>query len=369
MAVSIVSPSMTEKLYLTADLQDLKIKASSETVVLTVSCKYRLQTTYKQVFQSTYYPYGNSLHIYDISDIIEQYMLENEYCTLATVQLSLVAGSDTASYELQVIRCKRRLNGQTAFAFSWYNFLTNTPNRVVPSNDFSSVLYYFVHSVPRMQECEINLTMRLKSGELTTYTRYFTEENDVAGVWEFPADYGSLISDERFTFPYEDGDPVAYTIRVGNRKARFYIADFPHGLKIRFSNCFNLYEDLYLPVSVVQKTTTKQSLAETPSEVLAYDVQHTDEFECETMPLTIEHAHQVTEMLQSPLIKLQTTNAASNAYQIIITDYTADVSDNTGTSNKIKFTFRLADKHLNSQDIIADIFDGIFTSEYKEPFE
>lgn len=266
---------------------------------------------------------------------------------------------------MPVLYCKKTFFQTDPFNFSFNNFLSSHQNYTVPLGEATSIVHYFVHAVPRLQPCELHITMRKPDGTLVTYDRYFTEENNESGVWYFPADYGSLISNDRFTFP-QDGEPVSYTLKVGNRIARFYVVNYSRYLQFMYANIFGFTEEAFLPLQLKQKTTTKQSLAQSLHTLMPYDRQHTIEFECQTAALTIEQALQAVEMLCSHRVQVRLPHELET--HDIITDYTAEIDDNPGTQNIIKFSFRLANTTADSTHLIADKFSRIFSDQYKKQF-
>ena len=363
MAVSFTS--LTSNTYYTSDLQTIGVSATTVQVEFRIYYQARIYYSgdgRELIFRSTYYPQNNTLTIYDVADIIENFMRERTQSVEKFV-LFLSGNSDSIEQEITCIYCKQRLLQPTAADLLNDYFLTTHASRLVPTN------------------AEIRLSFYIPTGSAggyatvgTTYTITYIQANGEAaqaqrtnytrmgyGVQEIFFDYSYL---QTMFSNYISSDAViaSVLVKTGNRLCRIYFTQRNDLHKFWFHNAFNCLDFVYLATTRVVKTETKSSIANLCTHKAQYDVQHTRSYEETTSQLTKDEAVWLSEMLTSHYIAVEDDG---DEEEILITDYKAETTDEQGEGNTIEFTWQYASVRYM---LGKDEFSRIFTKEYKEPF-
>ncbi|MCM1163367.1 MAG: hypothetical protein NC339_03855 [Muribaculaceae bacterium] len=163
------------------------------------------------------------------------------------------------------------------------------------------------------------------------------------------------------------------TVRVGNRSLTFYVDQSLCGIRpFWYTNFFNEPEQLVLPRVTVEKVKTDRSLAVIGRTSQFYDVSTTKEYEVQSSPLIYDEHLQIEQMLSSANVRMPWGNEMPNnetdfnaMLEILITDYTSELSDSDEKPNSVKFTWRFAENRPKalppcSPDIFNDIFNPTF---------
>lgn len=367
MAVSI-SPNMANNFYYSVELRRLKVISTTSTeVTLTVSAKYA-NVAYTQLFTSTYRLSNSQVEIYDISTLVEQYIEERNLKNICKVKIVLQGDvtDDTATYEFNIIYSKHELDVDAKNIVNT-QFLTTALSRLVSYYSYDDCIYFY--ATMSTVTVETSITVKRQNGSITTYTKSRRKACTISEYNSIDCSLSILYIDrEVYGFP-ETATVLSYTIKVGsNIIARFYVAEPQRALYFHFRNKFMLPECAYIPVETVVKTKTTQSIAQYGTQLVAYDREHVVEYECQTAELTQDTAHWLTEMLQSHYVNLYNPDA-DQSKDIIITEYTSELSDEPAATTSLKFKIRFADTAADGDAYFFEQFNRIFTKQYDTKFQ
>ena len=139
-----------------------------------------------------------------------------------------------------------------------------------------------------------------------------------------------------------------------------------------YLNCFGVAEQLPLQRTTTEKVKSDRSVALLGKISKFYDITHSKEYEVESGPLTADECLQVEQMLTSQNVRVPWGEYSSPTetdfeamHQILITDFTSELSDSDEKPNSVKFTWRYAD---NRQKVNAPTTPGIFNNKFQPTF-
>lgn len=365
MAVPVITSLSGFTLY-TSELQTLDITATADTVGFRIYHQARIFYSGNgrtEIFRSEYHTRNGQVTVYDVADIIEKFMLQQNE-SVAEFFLWVSDGTDTLERQLICVYCKQRLLQPAAADLLADHFLTTHTNRLVPTNAEIRLPFYVEDGTAggyATVGTTYTITYKTPDGSTahathTNYSRYGY------GVQTLVCTMQTL----RTLFAYDipsDADIVSVVIKTGNRKCRVYFSTQTDLHKFIFRNAFNCLDFAWLATTRLVKTETKSSIAVICAYKSQYDVQHTRTYEDTTPVLTNDECTWLTEMLTSPYIAVEDDG---NEEQILINEYKSETTDEPGNGSQINFKWQYATVRYM---LGKDEFDRIFTNPYQNQFE
>lgn len=148
----------------------------------------------------------------------------------------------------------------------------------------------------------------------------------------------------------------SFSISCDNRAAAFFIdPSLISARRFFFKNCFNAQDAIRIPGVFKEKSTADRSTATVNGLAQFYDQSSLTEFSIDSAPLTYDEC----KLFQQLCISRSASDELNR--QILITDFSCEISDTDEKPNSVKITWRL---QLSSPCLTAEDSTGIFTSQY-----
>ena len=361
MALSLIT-SIPATCY-TSQLQ--KIELASSGTAVEVRIYYQAQIYYSGngqtlIFNSSYNTRFSRVAIYDIGSLLETYLSDKD--GLQQFIFYFNNGTDSLEQTYAVIYCKQ-FPLRTAADLANSNYITNYFNRLVYKGAKDQLPYFAGFGSPggyAMRVITYTVVYRNTDGTFGTH-EMISGGRTGYGVSYVPSNYDTIASIFNLSLP--DGAViVAYSLKQGNRTARFYVSEQPLLRQFVFRNAYGCREYIAIPTAQTEKTETKSSTAVCGDTLTQYDITHTRSFEEQTPVLQRAEARRFMEFLTSHYTAVVIGNAE---YPIVITSYKDEISDNPGEGNSIKFEWQFASLRT---PLISEDYDRIFSPEHAEQF-
>lgn len=317
--------------FLTSDIPD-SINISSQDDQITVTVYHG--TT--QIFTTDLYPYNGKAQLVNLREIIEDYMRENGLqCGTFSVNVSSDADQATTG-DFIAVYCNYKIPNRSADFFEIHFLTTRTSFLIHP--DETQALSWYQNETPDDSNVYTEFLVKTDEG-MKTYKKMDRPDNGT-----FETDY--IVPQKLFeTLQKEQTDAVgtllSMTVHRGKRTITFYITNETPDHSFLFRNCFNCIEYAHLYAATTLKADVDRSEATCNGTTQFYDQQTTHTHEVNVTTLSLEHALWLTQLMESHEVKDNAT-----AKPILITDITAEISDETNAVNKLKFSWRYADNSL-----------------------
>ncbi len=164
---------------------------------------------------------------------------------------------------------------------------------------------------------------------------------------------------------------TAYTVRVGDRAASFFIDKSLAGTRpFYFRNCFNVSDNLFVPAVTTAKTKVDRSLAVLGRVSQFYDATCEQTYEVQSAGLTADECSLAEQMFCSDDVRTPYESAPDDGdfdalRTVLITDSTSEIADDPEKPNTVKFTWRYAENRIAQRNPLGS---GIFTEPYDYTF-
>lgn len=349
----------------TGDLQKIEVVASEGSKVkLKVRHDKILTgnhgTQWTTVFLSSYTANGGRVVVYDLGSLLETYMHDMD--GVQKFQLVFSDEEDnTLVYDVWVVYCKRHRPYITAEQLVNESFLTAHLTRFVRMGSKDEISFINIDTSQQTNTVKYTLIVRGDDG-LESHSASIPRVSHGTVV---TLDSGlNQIVKGVFYFKHIDVNKViAYSITVGNRKARFFVVQRLPNRNVRsfrFRNMFGIMEHLCVPTERNEKTETQSSEAVCEEEITLYDVVHTKTFEEQTPVLTNKEIRRFEEFLTSHHTTIEVNGVE---YPINIKSYELNKSDKPGEGCSVKFGWQFASKRtpVMDDDGIDASFDPNFS--------
>ena len=327
------------------------------------------------ILSETYYSHSGQASIYDIGDLIEDYLRANNKC-YETFRLSLIndTGTTTDSLSLKAIHCDRYSVCTDVGYFLEQNFLTTLDTRRI-APDAYIMLPFFLKARASNARTFLCKFRRFDTSQILTYAFDIDaapQTNDtISSVNIAVAD---IIYKIRTALSLDESQISlhSFTIRVDQRSATFFIDNSLLAKdSFTFKNCFNVWDQVFLPHSTTANTEAERSVATILQQDIQYDQRAWQSFETETGPLTSDEAEWLSQFVTSREITRQAPNPCDDsepyvAKPVLITSATCEMADTDEQPNRLKITWRYADRrpHVTlaaSQSIFTSPFDATYS--------
>ncbi len=327
------------------------------------------------VLTTKLYPVDGKFYIYDAGKLYEEYLRQRGNGAINPYLLFQVDIGDFRWEDNMVIYCPFNCS-VSAVDFITSHFLTTLRAKRVPSDCADGDEYIDVlltgEEASETQSVEVEASFRNSDGETETHVCSFTISSGELYA-RFKTDPGQLsnlfsqYSDEEMEGTWSELTPLCYSFRIGGRKLTYFVdPDFKPTARFRFRNAFNVDETIYLEGETVTKTDTERSMATSHGVSMFYDQVDSQEFEVTTAPLSSEEAAWATQLLLSH--KVLRMEAYGETEEVLITDMSAEVTDDDSEYRRLKFTYRLAKQGASLDFRNQVISNSRFTETYSLHF-
>ena len=347
----------------TSQLQEIVLSTSAASVTLTITHQAQLYYSgngQTRVFQATYSTRSNCAKMYDIGSLLETFMLNRD--GVQQFYFTFTDGTDTLEETYAVIYCKQQ-PVRSAADLASSSYITNYLTRLVYLGANDQLPYFAGFGSPggyTVRTITYSVVYRNPDGTLGTYSMI------AGGRAGYGVSYVISSPDairEMFAPVLPQGAVVlSYSLKLGNRTARFFIAEQTIVRQFVFRNAYGCREYICVPTARTEKTETKSSTAVCSDTLTQYDITHTRSYEEQTPALQRAEARRFGEFLTSHYIAVLIDGTE---YPILIKDYELKISDNAGESNTVKFEWQFTSLRT---PLISEDYDRIFSPEYDDNF-
>ncbi|MBE6311315.1 MAG: hypothetical protein E7080_09730 [Bacteroidales bacterium] len=318
-----------------SQLRDIKLATDLDKLIVA------LNDGETEVYRTTLYSFDGIVSIYDIRDIAEIYMLDNDRCfTAFTFYYFDADGKELGSFNLNTVYCTH-IMPVDAGIFASYNFLTTlTSKRIAPhSVDFLSIL----HGQERSEMKAHCVTVNGEGNTVSSVITLFDLGYDDIGIDTIRIRYDDIL--QKLTNQGNNVDKLlAYSVTWGDRVFTFYVHNVILDETFTFRNCFNVLETVSFPSVTTTKTKVERPVAVARSRYSFYDQTTTKEYEVQLSPLTMEEAHWIEQLFISHCVRLGVAAELSSLPIVLITDSSCEISDSNTDLNRVRFTWQFQDK-------------------------
>lgn len=319
--------------------------------------------------QDTVVSVEREVMVYDLGTVIEQWVeahggsIDEYYFLVQDAE----DDTDVAELTLWVVYCPQRFSSANALSaedLRLTRFLHTRPVRLTYLSAAEPLCYWYPNRrvIGGLNVFVLRITAHccLADGSLQNieHSERLSTGTGVRQLDASPAQILSLLTD---VLP-ADSTLVGYTLNMGSRSCRFYIAPECAYRTFYFLNAYHCTECVHIPTTRTRQLKTKSSSAQCGDTLSQYDVQHTRTYQEQTAVLTLADALHLEELLTSPSVWLLINGTTC---PILITDYTFEVSDTPAAENRLQFEWQFADLR---QSIPLTEPTRIFTNPYQEPF-
>ena len=147
---------------------------------------------------------------------------------------------------------------------------------------------------------------------------------------------------------------IGVTLRVEKRIMTWYCHELTSPDVWRFKNAFNVEEQCCLEGVTTQKTSDNRKIAMVGRKAVAYGENELTEWTLESAPVSLELARWLAELAISHEV-------TKNGEVVVVTDCTAEVSDEMGKMNVVKITYRRPD---GGRMLAQEGKNKVFTKEF-----
>lgn len=352
----------------TSALSDVTFTTESEVVEVALACYGAL------AFTTSLCAHNGRVTLYDLRSIVEPSLISNrQSCVDVTLTVKGDAG-DEFEKDFFVVYQRKICRGS---AVEWLrtHFLTTLDAR----RTYSTVAEQISYFASADEDITTHYKITLRYGDEYRVISYSSAEktqgqdgvnsidvgyNDIKGL--LTPDVVRAVPDIEDPLDYDE--VVAWSVRVGERVANFYLNDSTPDISFAFRNSFYVWEYAHLCATTIKKNEVTQSESFVGSITRIYDRKIEVSREVTTSPLTIAEAYWMEDLTQSDDVRLaMEAGAFDDIPEVIVTESSVSVSDDDTLVNSVKFTWRYADDrdYLPNEQPTEDIFSKEFDYAFK----
>lgn len=318
-----------------------------------------------EVYRTTLYSFDGIVSIYDLRNVVELYMLDNDRCfTAFTFYYFDANGNELGTICLNIVYCTHIMPIEAQTFAAYYFLSTLTSKRTYPhSTEFLSVIHgqgdynIMAHCVYVNSEGD-TVSSVLNLSEL---------QYDDIGIDTILIKYDDIL--QKFTEQGEVVDKLlAYAITDGDRTFTFYVHNFIPDVIFTFRNCFNVLESVAFSAVTTTKTNVERSVAVARSLYSFYDQTTTKEYDVQSSPLTMDEAIWIEQLFISHSVRLGVASDFDSLPVVLITDSSCEISDSNADLNRVKFNWQFQDKVPHNLNVVTPedrIHQEQFTHQYQ----
>lgn len=325
-----------------------------------------------KVFGETFYPYGGRATVRDLRSLIEAHC-ENRHDVYSSVTVSASSPDGTrVQTEFAVIYCTFISSVQAA-SFVVNHFLTTRTAKILPRHELA-VDYLSLYADGNSSFRWRYLVTYTKDG--VTRSSYIDNEpltTQQRGVVAVAIRYAEIRNKTEQLF----GPGIrllSFAVEIGERSFMYFVQDHQPKAMFLFANAFGCMEMALLDCETTDKVTTSRSIAVINGRSEFYNREHTKEYEVQSAPLTDEQSRWLEQMFTSYNVRHVKDYSEiedddlSNPEEILITDFTSEISDTDSELNTVKFTWQYAFNRPYIELRGKSLERRVFSGEYSKPF-
>ena len=352
-------------LYLSSNLTDIIIYTDNDFVDV------KLSADGFELIAGRYYALNGYVTVPNVGELITQFIAGDTDVNMALCTIEASTPSERTSMSINVMYCDRDVSVSDMSTWFKENFLTLTRVKRIASDDNIRLWWYTTETEGIAVMVYATFLGPDGSRDVYQYVHsgngLIAHVNDVMGTYIFQEDIINRIKSAK---KIDSLTLQSVTVRCKNRSVTFFIDPTLDGCrKFYFLNCFNILECLIFQAETTAKIKSDRSIANVGKGSSFYDVTNSKEYETETAALSPDDSVLIEQMLISPKVKIQWgENSIGDEdfdamSEILITDFTCELSDND--LNKVKFTWQF---DLNTPKAELPTTPGIFNDKYNPVF-
>ena len=316
-----------------------------------------------------YYPLNRQVTVSNLGELVESQLAGNTDTNWAECTIEATAGSEEAEKTFRVMYCSRSVDVFDFSSWLQQNFLTAASFHRVKPTDMLRLVWYTTEK--EGISCMVYATFLDPNGKRDVYQYVHSGNGLIAHVNDIMQQYiyiRDVIDRIKSAKKLDAITLQSVTVRVKDRSVTYFVdPSLDSARKFYFVNCFNIVEQLPLVCTTTDKISSDRSVAVIGRGAQFYDVTNSKEYETETGPLTSDECRLIEQMLQSPKVKIQwgfeseVEEDFDAMFEILITDFTCELSDSNTELNKVKFTWQFAE---TTPKLDIPISPGIFNDKF-----
>lgn len=320
-----------------------------------------------EVYRTTLYAFDGVVYIYDIRNVVELYMLDNDRCfTAFTFYYFDADGNELGTFNLNTVYCTHIMDVEVGI-FASYNFLSTLSSKhTFPhSTEYLSVM----HGQERGDMTALCVYENGDGSTISSVITLFDLEYDDIGIDTILIRYDDILY-KLTEQGYIVDKLLAYSITWGDRSFTFYVHNFIPDVTFTFRNCFNVLETVSFSAVTTSKTKVDRSVAVARSLYSFYDQTTTKEYEVQSSALTMDEAEWIEQLFISHCVRFGVASDFDSLSVVLITDSSCEISDSNADLNRVKFSWQFQDKvphNLNAGSSAPEdrIHQEQFTHQYQ----
>lgn len=317
----------------------------------------------EQFFNCTLRPYSKRAVLYDLRDIIEEWMDFNKSCVFEMLVRIEENGTEN-DFLTNVVYCSVEIEGDTT-AFLNSRFLTAQIAKLTYPGVHEVLTYVVVKGDSMTKTWNI---VYEKDGQICT-ERFVISEEPSRWITSWDIDSSLAEAQKLLDTKVAEARILSYKISIGQRSFTYYVEDASPPLNFYFRNSFGAFEYIAFWGVTTQKTEAVHTEAVCSHKAIFFDRGVNKTYEVETGPLPSSLLPSLEMMVASNDVRIQQDNNTYNYPRILITDHTCEFSDTDEEMNTLKFTYRYADTHPHIQmDLNQPTAGRIFSDQFDREF-
>lgn len=351
-------------LLFSSDVPDIQISTDHDFVDV------RLRCDTLELLSERFYAVQGIVTIRDVAPLINQVYHNDIDYDIAEVTIEASAGNETVQpVSFSTIYCNRETDLYNPAEWLAENFLTSVSSRRIAPDGWLRLSWY-----ARKQESiavSVQITYLDDDGHRQTFRWLHSGNNQSATADGILSVYIRVEEILEALMEYGmDNHPsiLLFTVQCGHRMTTYFIdRELTDAQMFDFTNCFNRQEQLQLKCVTTAKIKKDHTIATLGREAQFYDVILSKEYETQTAPLTSDECELMEQMLTANYVRIWYRKGENNkrgpfsVKQILITDFTSEISNGDDKLNSVKFTWRFVH---NLPGIALSDTPGIFNDTF-----
>ena len=330
-----------------SELGTIGFESDSEIVEITLSCAGSDLLTF------TLFTYEGQTALHDLRDVIEENMrLKKNYCEVYSLSWQ---STETVTKSFLVLYCESVMP-LTLLDFHDKHFLSTLHTKKL-SRQAQENLTYFALTGENTQKIW-QAVIRMADGTLerrsVKTTVSFAQTN---GIQSVDVSHEAL----KEVFSLDEEKILSVLLSVGDRNFTLYFTDAVPSLRLNFRNIFGATEQCELVASTTHKTEVERAEASIEGKTTFYNQKVVRSHEAVTAPLSSMLREWINQLFMSHEVLVGNDD-------IIITDVSCEVTDDSSQVSSVKFTWRYADNRPHVPSSLFKENDKIFTEVFSPQY-
>lgn len=353
---------------LSSMLNNVKIQTDSEWV------DFIFEINGNEVLSERFYTLGGYIRVTALGELVENYLRTSEV-NIAQCSIDVNDNSgEEKRLDFRVLYCANVLNISDVSDWLENNYLNAGSFYRVCDNDYIR-LHWFSERNNNL-DCRVFATYFGHDGARGVYSYEYASEAELTkgnGLYDVAIPLTDIAQTVCNDLELNAVNLIAVTVVVGSRSATYYIdQSLSSGRVFFFVNCFNAVEQMRVNCTTTTKTKSERPVALIGRETKFYDVHNSKEFETLTAPLSAHEFSVIEQLMLSENVRIildgnvNERNDFNAMAEIVITDFTCELSDSDSELGSVKFTWQFSDStpqlsNYTSPGIFNDNFNFVFS--------